>query len=59
MKGTPIHVSKRCGAPNVTVPDAQPSVNYKDFKEAYNATQARRAAAGKLVLPTSMRPRVK
>jgi hypothetical protein len=59
MKGTPIHVSKRGCSPNCEVPDKQSSVNYKDFKKAYNATQARRAAEGKLVLPTSMRPRVK
>jgi hypothetical protein len=47
----PIH--KHGGAsPNVEVPDKQSPINYKAFRAAYKATQERRAAAGKLVLPT-------
>lgn len=34
-------------------------VSSKAFKEAFKATQARRAAAGKLVLPSNFNPRLK
>lgn len=34
-------------------------VSSKSFKEAFKALQARRAAAGKLVLPSKFNPRIK
>jgi hypothetical protein len=56
---TATFVSKRGHAPNVEVPSEQPSVNYKEFRAAYKATQLRRASEGKLVLPTTFNRRIR
>lgn len=52
-------VSKRGHAPNVEVATAQPSVNYKEFRAAYKACQEKRAAEGKLVLPTRFNAKIR
>lgn len=44
---------------NVEVPSEQPSVNYRSFRDAYKALQARRAAEGKLVMHAPFNARIK
>ena len=52
------HRGPSYGAANHELAPIAP-VSNKSFKEAFKALQARRAAAGKLVLPSNFNPRLK